>query len=121
MVPRSRENRKSARFLMRRGAEVIFDAPELPIRCVVLDLSDSGARLSFANPIAGLTRNFTLVLFNDASVRRDCEVVWTDSRSAGVKFVGQWYGAVKTARHLTPNDARAKKPLTAKEQNGRVL
>jgi hypothetical protein len=121
MVPRSRESRKSARFLMRRGAEVIFDAPELPIRCVVSDLSDSGARLSFANPIAGLAHNFTLMVFNDASAQRDCEVVWTDRRSAGVKFVGQWYGAVKPERRLTPYDARTKKPLTTKQQNGRVL
>jgi hypothetical protein len=106
---------------MRRGAEVIFDTPELPIRCVVSDLSDSGARLSFANPIAGLAHNFTLMLFNDASAQRDCEVVWTDRRSAGVKFVGPWYGGVNSERHLTSYDARAEKPLTDKQQTGRVL
>ena len=36
--------------------------------------------------LADLPRHFTLNLFKDGSVRRDCEVVWTDSKFVGVKF-----------------------------------
>ena len=91
MLARSRENRKSVRRWMRRGAHVVFDAYEQPIRCEIYDLSNGGARLGFAVPIAGLPRTFTLVLFKD-SVQRDCELIWTDGRVVGLKFISEWFG-----------------------------
>jgi hypothetical protein len=33
-----------------------------------------------------LPHHFTLNLFKDGSVKRDCEVVWIDTRFVGVKF-----------------------------------
>lgn len=82
---------------MRRDAQVIFDGHEQPIGCVVHDISNGGARLSFAAPLAALPRTFTLVLFKD-SVQRDCELVWSDRRVVGVKFVSQWFGVKSSER-----------------------
>jgi hypothetical protein len=72
---------------MRRAAEVVFGAHQAPVRCVIWDMSDGGARLAVAHPLADLPGTFTLVLYKDGSVQRNCEVVWTDARYVGVRFV----------------------------------
>ena len=50
-------------------------------------MSDGGARLAVAVPLADLPSSFTLVLYKDGSIRRNCEVVWTDARYVGVRFI----------------------------------
>jgi hypothetical protein len=104
MLARSRESRKSERRLMRRDARVIIEAHDNPIRCVIYDLSNGGARLCFDAPYADVPRTFTLVLFKD-SVQRDWELVWTDGRYVGVKFVSQWFGTKSSVR-----ESAAKEP-----------
>jgi hypothetical protein len=71
---------------MRRAALVSFAPVGKPLPCVVWDMSDSGARLAIACPTADVPREFQLVLTKDGSVRRNCRVVWTNSRFVGVKF-----------------------------------
>jgi hypothetical protein len=90
MLARSRESRKSVRRWMRRDAEVIFEPHKLPIRCVVHDLSNGGAPLSFTAPLPDLPRSITLMLFKN-SAQRDCEIVWTDGHLVGVNFVSEWF------------------------------
>lgn len=76
---------------MRRGAAVVLQAAQPPLRCVIWDMSDGGARLAIACPTtAELPRSLILLLTKDATVRRNCEVVWTDNRFVGVKFVSKW-------------------------------
>lgn len=75
---------------MRRAAAVVLQAAGNPVRCVIWDMSDGGARLAIAYPTAELPCTFSLLLMKDASVRRNCEVVWTDSRFVGVKFISDW-------------------------------
>lgn len=87
MLLRRQDKRKSLRRPMRRAAEVIFGANAPRVRCVIWDISDGGARLAVAHPLADLPRTFTLLLFKDASVQRNCEVVWTDARYVGVRFI----------------------------------
>jgi hypothetical protein len=82
---------------MRRDAQVIFEGHEQFIGCVVHDISNGGARLSFTAPLAVLPRTFTLVLFKD-SVQRDCELVWSHRRVIGVKFISQWFGIKSSER-----------------------
>jgi PilZ domain-containing protein len=72
---------------MRHAGSVVLPAAWTPVRCVIWDMSDGGARLAIAYPTADLPHTFTLLLTKDAKVRRNCEVVWTDSRFVGVKFV----------------------------------
>jgi hypothetical protein len=86
-IRQPREKRKNPRHPMRRAAEVVFGAHKAPVHCVVWDMSDGGARLAIAHPLDSLPRTFILVLYKDDSVRRNCQVVWTDTRYVGVKFV----------------------------------
>lgn len=85
MRPQHHEKRKNSRHPMRRAAEVFFGLQKSPVRCVIWDMSDGGARLAVACPLADLPRIFTLSLFNN--VQRKCEIVWSDTRYVGVKFI----------------------------------
>jgi PilZ domain len=86
-IRQPREKRKSPRHPMRRAAELVFGEQAPPVHCVVWDMSDGGARLAVAHPLSSLPRTFTLVLYKNGSIRRNCEVVWTDTHYVGVKFV----------------------------------
>ena len=97
MLARSRESRKNVRRQMRRDAQVVFEGHEQSIGCVVHNISNGGARLSFTAPQVVLPRTFTLVLLKD-SVQRDCEVVWNDRGVVGVKFVSHWFGTKPSER-----------------------
>ena len=79
--------RKTSRRPMRRAAAVVLGERGQPIPCVIWDISDGGARLAVAHSLATLPNNFTLVLCKNALVQRKCEIVWTDARFVGVKFV----------------------------------
>lgn len=84
-----RDYRKQKRQPLRRDASLVLDAARSPVRCVIWDISNSGARLAIANQATEMPRSFTLLLTKDATVRRICEVVWTDRRFIGVKFVSK--------------------------------
>jgi hypothetical protein len=86
VLSRRLEDRRNRRRYTRRAATVSFGAESSSVPCVIWDISEGGARLAIGHPLADLPRRFTLNLFGDGSVRRDCEVVWTDARYVGVKF-----------------------------------
>jgi hypothetical protein len=52
-------------------------------------ISEIGARLGVEHSLADLPHHFTLSLFKDCRVQRDCEVVWSDKRFVAVKFTEQ--------------------------------
>ena len=87
MIAQHRDQRKAQRRPMRRAAVVSFAHPSKCFACVVWDMSDSGARLAIACPTAEVPHKFDLLLTKDGSVRRNCEIVWTNSRFVGVKFL----------------------------------
>jgi PilZ domain len=87
MLNRFYQKRQTSRLPSRRAATVSFGAEKLPVTCVIWDISEGGARLALAHP-ANLPHRFTLNLFRDGSVRRDCEVVWVDGQFVGVRFTG---------------------------------
>ena len=88
MLARSREERKSLRRFTRRAATLTFGDQRPSVDCVIWDISEGGARLAVALPLANLPHHFTLNLFRDENVQRNCEVVWMDKRYVGVKFTG---------------------------------
>jgi hypothetical protein len=89
MLARTRESRKTARRSARRDAQIIVATRVMPIRCVLHDISNGGARLGFAERATNLPRTFALALYQ-GSVWRECQVVWTNGRFVGVKFVSKW-------------------------------
>jgi hypothetical protein len=86
MLARSREDRRTVRRFTRRAATLSFGNKIPSVECVIWDISEGGARLAVALPLADLPQHFTLNLFKDESVQRKCEVVWLDKRFVGVKF-----------------------------------
>ena len=97
MVSRHLEKRRSHRRYTRRDAEVIVTGRAQPVDCVLHDISDTGARLSFSVPPNRLPRTFTLLFFKDSSLKRDCEVMWTAGSFAGVRFISSWYSTPRNA------------------------
>jgi hypothetical protein len=88
MLARKGEERRYRRHPMRRRAAVMLDETRSPVQCVILHMSDGGARLAIAHPTDELPSTFSLLLGKDAqSVRRNCEIVWTDRRFVGVRFI----------------------------------
>lgn len=85
MLVRPQDKRKAKRRPMRRAAKVLLGPNEPAMLCVIWDLSDSGARLAVARPLLNVPPTFTLLI--DGKVQRKCEVVWTDARHIGVRFV----------------------------------
>ena len=104
MLARPRESRKSVRRWMRRHAHLLIEGHEQTISCLVHDISNGGARLSFTAPQAVLPRTFTLVLFKD-SVQRNCELVWSDRRFVGIKFISEWFGIKSSERESVRKDS----------------
>jgi hypothetical protein len=50
-------------------------------------MPESGVRLALACPSAEVAHEFRLLLTSDGGVRRRCEVVWTNTRFVGVRFL----------------------------------
>jgi hypothetical protein len=84
--PAFRDNRRSKRRLVHYPAWVQLDTTQRPVECVIKDMSDAGARLSFAW-IGSLPELFTLWLDERGKVRRACEIVWWSEHYVGVRFV----------------------------------
>jgi hypothetical protein len=81
----------SPRRFTRRAATVSLGAEKSPVNCVIWDISEGGARLTVAHPLADLPHQFTLNLnfFKNGSAQRNCEIIWIDKRFVGVKFTEQ--------------------------------
>ena len=118
MLAAKREYRKHRRRPMRRAAAVVLQAAGNPVRCVIWDMSDGGARLAIAHPAAELPRTFSLLLMKDAGVRRNCEVVWTDGRFVGVKFISDWTMPDSPLAATIPSGVRGKETSDAEAVRG---
>jgi len=66
-------------------ATVVFDGGRSRMRCIIRNLSDSGAKLEVAS-VANIPRTFDLVV---GKVRpQPCIVVWRAVKELGVQFGG---------------------------------
>ncbi|MEO6841670.1 MAG: PilZ domain-containing protein [Bradyrhizobium sp.] len=81
-VTKKREARKS----LRQSGWITLDGGFAARPCVVQDLSASGAKITVddSNVLPGRLR---LAFARDARTGRNCEVVWRQGKSLGVKFV----------------------------------
>ena len=77
---RLRELRKSPRFEVHYFAQIDFDGLPAPLRCIICDISASGAKLTVAGG-QNVPDEFTLIL------RRRCRVVHRYDGQIGVHFV----------------------------------
>lgn len=78
------ERRNVGRMRVTRAAKIIVAAETPLVPCELLDLTASGARLSFAEAGA-IPDNFELTLDQGRS-RRPCRVVWRTGSDVGVAF-----------------------------------
>ena len=95
-----REKRRRRRVKTRRAAWINIDDNAKPVRCVLWDVSEDGARLAPAQ--AGkLPDVFTLVL--DKTTAHRCRVRWRKGAQVGVRFL----------RGSVDDNTPADKPQTA--------
>jgi hypothetical protein len=81
-VTKKREVRKS----LRQPGWITLDGGFAARRCVVQDMSATGAKITIDDPNM-LPAKLRLALSRDARTGRPCEVVWRRGKSVGIKFV----------------------------------
>ena len=59
--------------------------PGKPVRCMLSDISDTGARLDVPYPDK-VPERFRLWLTSSGTARRTCQVVWRKTHQMGVRF-----------------------------------
>jgi hypothetical protein len=77
--------RKRARQRVTQRA-VIRSEGARPMRCIVQDISEGGAKLKVG---AETPDRFDLLLSPSGSVRRHCRVIWRTDEAIGVSFVDE--------------------------------
>ena len=78
------ERRRSGRKAVKIGASAIIANSEATIDCMILDFSDSGAKLQMTE-VDIITARFKLFVPEIDHIY-ECEVVWRDGQNLGVKF-----------------------------------
>jgi hypothetical protein len=78
------ERRKHGRHSINRSAKFATDSGALPRDCIIVDISESGARL-FSE--ADIPDSFVLMISGGSSSREECQVIWRLGGEIGVKFV----------------------------------
>lgn len=78
------ERRRAARRNVKIGASAIIANSEATVDCMVLDFSDTGAKLQMTE-VDIITARFKLFVPEIDHIY-ECEVVWRDGQNLGVKF-----------------------------------
>ena len=86
MTSRGSDKRKAVRRPTDRAATICHEATGLERDCRVLDISERGARLAFTYPPKDLPHDFVLQTGPGGCVKWNCELVWTEAKTVGVKF-----------------------------------
>jgi hypothetical protein len=83
----SYDKRKGKRQALGHRAAIVRVEDGKPIAgCMVVDLSQTGARLQLKDS-AEVPKEFVLLMSNISKVLRRCEVVWRREQDIGVRFV----------------------------------
>ena len=78
------EKRRQQRDRVLRHARIIYSASSCTMDCIVMDLSENGARIKPSDMLL-CPEEFTLRVPFGTS--RDCEVVWRRNTEVGVRFM----------------------------------
>jgi PilZ domain len=81
-LTKKRDVRKS----LQQPGWIILDGGFAARRCVVRDMSSTGAKITIDDPNT-LPAKLRLAFARDARTGRKCEVVWRRGNSFGIKFV----------------------------------
>lgn len=106
------ERRTAERFAVDKHAGMSFDLGRSTARCAIVDISETGARLKFANPRT-IPATFTLFVEEDGFLV-DCEIVWRREGRIGVRFAGEKVPTVGQRAVYVDH------PLTAKGRKKRL-
>jgi len=80
------ERRGSSRQPVHQSARIaVFELKTLA-DCAMSDLSSNGARLR-VDPTVDIPNRFLLLLSEDGSVRRLCEIIWREKDQVGIRFL----------------------------------
>jgi hypothetical protein len=71
---------------VQQAAWLIFDGSFAARPCTVVDLSDTGAKIT-ANDSSAVGSKLRLAFSRDVRTGRPCEVVWQRGKTFGVRFV----------------------------------
>ena len=78
--------KREARKSLRQPGWITLEGGFAVRRCVVQDMSSTGAKITIDDPNM-LPARLRLAFTRDARTGRKCEVVWRRGKSFGVKFV----------------------------------
>ena len=78
--------KRAARKSVQQPGWITLDGGFAARRCVVHDMSSTGAKITVEN-CSALAGRLRLAFSRDAKTGRRCEVVWRRGKSFGVKFV----------------------------------
>jgi PilZ domain-containing protein len=81
----SADRRTSPRRILRCAAKIVVDRATGPLRCTVIDMSNTGVRLSVGSNIPD---EFALILNDATGVRHKCQLIWRRDQELGAKFIG---------------------------------
>jgi hypothetical protein len=80
------QNRKHPRRRVQQFGVILNRDGSVSSRCVMLDVSATGARLRIQTTSA-VPDEFTLVLSKGGRVRRRCQIVWRREDIMGIRFL----------------------------------
>jgi hypothetical protein len=78
--------KREARKSLRQPGWITFDGGFAARRCVVQNISTTGAKVTIDDPNM-LPAKLRLAFARDARTGRNCEVVWRRGKSVGIRFV----------------------------------
>jgi PilZ domain len=82
---KSADKRRSRRGRSLLQGRIIFNSHYSVLECTILDVSETGARITFAHPIQ-IPQEFELDIPKRGSITRT-QVVWSRGREHGVRFI----------------------------------
>ena len=100
--PQPQELRKYKRQLLRYPVWIVVDPGQPPQRCMLLNVSQGGAKIAIDEQLEPPTQ-FTLLLTARSQSTRSCRVVWRNGANMGVEFLQPPPPTRKLAPSLSPS------------------